>query len=121
MSKLLDRASGAHLPRDLAAPSRALDLSELEERLLLSVSPVMIAPEMLDAASTAAETASLETGVNAATPLNQTNSQDTGDLSDSNISTDPAQMATREIVFLDTSVEDYQLLLDDLWANDDPS
>ena len=31
------------------------------------------------------------------------------------------QFVTKEVVFLDTSVEDYQQLLNDLWANEDSS
>lgn len=123
-SRRFSRARGAlSLPLS-AARSRALELAELEQRIVLSASPMMLAPEILDASSGAAltaESASLETGVEAATPLTQTKSQDVDELSGSNISTDPTQTTTRELVFLDTSIADYQTLLDDLWANDDPS
>lgn len=38
-----------------------------------------------------------------------------------NVSSDPASAARLEVVFLDTSVDDYQQLLEDLWSSDDPS
>lgn len=123
MGELLNRARGVASPFDPSIPSRSLDLSELEERILLSVSPAMIAPEMVDTASTTsmtAESARLETGVDAATTSQQPESQ-SDQLSGSSVSTDPGQTITRELVFLDTRVEDYQSLLDDVRANNDPS
>jgi hypothetical protein len=121
MGELLDRVLGSVTPRHPATPSRALDLSELEERILLSASPVMVVAEMADAASANSMTAEMATiDTTTADSSSQAHSSSI-EQSGSSVTTDPSQVATRELVFLDTSVEDYQQLLDDLWANDDPS
>jgi hypothetical protein len=125
MSELLDRILGGSSPNYPSTPSRSLDLSELEERILLSASPAMVvASEMVDGASAdsmPAETATIgtqddTTGVSSTQTTDQSSSQ-TG----SNVTTDPSQTVRHEIVFLDTSVDDYQQLLDDLWSNTDSS
>jgi hypothetical protein len=121
MGELVDRVLGGVTPLQLATSSRALDLSELEEHILLSASPVMVVAELGDGApadSMFAETATLdlETAL-----FPQSDASGSGESSSENVTTDPSQVATRELVFLDTSIEDYQTLLNDLWANDDPS
>lgn len=123
MGDLLDRTLGMLQPLDPSSPSRALDLSELEERILLSASPVMAVGEMVEAAP--ADSMSVESAM--ASVADSSGSLSAGESSQqtertgSTITTDPTATATRELVFLDTSVEDYQTLLNDLWANDDPS
>ena len=118
VSELLDRVLSGIAPRHSVASSRALDLSELEERILLSASPVMAVAEMADAALADSMTADVATSeaLTPATPLQFSSDEQ----SDSGVSTTASQTATRELVFLDTSVEDYQTLLNDLWAADDP-
>ena len=123
MSDLLDRTLGMLQPLDPSSPSRALDLSELEERILLSASPVMAVAEMVEAApadSMSAESAMASVADSAGSLSAAENSQQT-EQTGSTVTTNPTATATRELVFLDTSVEDYQTLLNDLWANDDPS
>ena len=64
MGDLLDRIQGGIAPSQPATPARALDLSELEDRILLSASPMMAVAEMADAApadSMAQESAVLQT------------------------------------------------------------
>lgn len=122
MGELIDRILGSIAPAHSASPARVLDLSELEERILLSASPAMAVAEMADAAmadSMTVETATAENEV--VTPSQSASSSSSIQQSDSSVSTDPSQNVSHEIVFLDTSVEDYQQLLDDLWNNDDPS
>ena len=69
MGELLERVLGGMSPGHPATPSRALVLSELEERILLSASPVMVvAPEMAEgvfADSAPAETATIDAQDNA--------------------------------------------------------
>ena len=48
MAELLDRVMKGITPAHPATPARALDLSELEDRILLSASPVMVVAEMAD-------------------------------------------------------------------------
>ena len=120
MAELLDRVMKGITPAHPATPARALDLSELEDRILLSASPAVVVAEMLDAApynSMSVETAMVDSRV--VTP-SQTDSSAANQQSNSSVSTDPAQTVSHEIVFLDTSVEDFQQLLDDLWSNNDP-
>ena len=50
IGELLDRVLGSVAPRHPATPSRALDLSELEERILLSASPMLAVAEMAEPA-----------------------------------------------------------------------
>ena len=122
MGELIDRILGGLAPAHSASPARALDLSELEERILLSASPAMAVAEMADAAmadSMTIETATAENAV--VTPSQSDSSSSSNQRSGSSVSTAPSQNVSHEIVFLDTSVEDYQQLLDDLWNNDDPS
>ena len=54
MGELLDRVLGSVTPRHPATPSRALDLSELEERILLSASPIVAVAEIAAPAPTEA-------------------------------------------------------------------
>ena len=120
MAELLDRVMKGITPAHPATPARAIDLSELEDRILLSASPAVVVAEMLDAApynSMSVETAMVDSRV--VTP-SQTDSSAANQQSNSSVSTDPAQTVSHEIVFLDTSVEDFQQLLDDLWSNNDP-
>lgn len=120
MSELLDRVLSSVAPRHHASSARALDLSELEERVLLSASPMVIAAEMVESppASMMAEEASVLTSE--AAPSSESESTKPQQ-PDSGLSVSPSQSVSRELVFLDTSVQDYQQLLDDLLANDDPS
>jgi large repetitive protein len=120
MGELLDRVLSGIAPGHPATPARALDLSELEERILLSASPVMVVAEMADAAlteSTVVDGATSE----ALAPASSQAPFSSDEQSGSSVATNPSQVVTRELVFLDTSVEDYQQLLNDLWANDDSS
>lgn len=119
MSELLDRVLSSAAPRHPATPSRALDLSELEERVLLSASPMLAAAEMVQVAPADA-IAESSTLMNDGTVPNPESENSASGSSDSVLSSSPSQNASREVVFLDTSVEDYQQLLDDLWVNDDP-
>ena len=50
VGELLDRVLGGIAPDHPENPKRALELSELEERILLSASPMMAVAEMVDAA-----------------------------------------------------------------------
>ena len=50
MDELLDRILGGIAPVHPASSARALDLSELEERILLSASPMMAVAEMAEPA-----------------------------------------------------------------------
>ena len=119
MGELLDRVLGWG-PEHSVAPARALDLSELEERILLSASPVVAAAEMVEMAP--AEAVVEESGLFEASAAPSVDAERSSDQqTTANVSNDPSQAATRELVFLDTSVEDYQQLLDDLWNNDDLS
>ncbi|MFT5324549.1 MAG: hypothetical protein ACI8P0_002411, partial [Planctomycetaceae bacterium] len=119
MGDLLDRILGGIAPAHPATPARALDLSELEERILLSASPMMVVAEMAEPAP--AEVMAEESVVMAAEAAPSSEAEGSASQqSSSNVSTNPSQNLTHEIVFLDTSVEDYQQLLDDLWSNNDP-
>ena len=120
VGNLLDRVLSGIAPEHSAAPARALDLSELEERILLSASPVVAAAEMVEMAP--AEAVVEESGLSEASTAASVDAEGSSDQqTTANVSNDPSQAATRELVFLDTSVEDYQQLLDDLWNNDDLS
>ncbi len=120
IGELLDRVLGSVAPRHPATPSRALDLSELEERILLSASPMLAVAEMAEPApaEAMAEESALMTTEAAPSPNSDSS---TSQQSNTNLSTNPSQNVSHEVVFLDTSVEDYQQLLNDLWSNDDPS
>ncbi|MDA1166358.1 MAG: DUF4347 domain-containing protein, partial [Planctomycetota bacterium] len=118
--ELLDRVQRTLQSVEPVRAGRALDLSELEERILLSVSPGIVVAEMTDAAladSMSVDTATLDSGI---VTSSQTDSSTSNQQLSSSVSTDPTQTVSHEIVFLDTTVEDYQQLLDDLWSNNDP-
>jgi hypothetical protein len=126
-------------------PAQPLDLFQLEERVLLSASPAAVVVEAIDTAMLDADagTASAETAEpgtagptgspsaesSSASLLDQMLSAQTeatfagGGLVDgaSAAGDDTAQAVLRELVFLDTGVENYQQLLEDLWSLDDGS
>ncbi|GEM_PF-2687872 len=102
-------------------PARPLELYELEERVLLSATPVAIAAEAMNAAPTD-DFASL-------TPSEPASAVDAaasaGDMTENAKPVDDAGAATEdqqtlEVVFIDTSVENYQQLVDDIINSEDP-
>jgi len=89
--------------------SRALRLSELEDRILLSASPMAAAIEPQAEQVAGMLTDAVDPMVDAmVTPEAESpESHDTA--------------VSRELVFVDSGAENYQKLLDDLWSNTDPS
>lgn len=123
--ELLDRTHRAMRTKEPVLASRALDLSELEDRILLSASPMAVVTDMINGASvgpmladTATVISEFDAGPDAALQIDD---QHLTEQDGSTVSVNPFQTASRELVFLDTSVGDYQQLLDDLWSNDDSS
>ncbi|MCA9080419.1 MAG: DUF4347 domain-containing protein, partial [Planctomycetaceae bacterium] len=90
---------------------RKLRLTELEDRVLFSASP---ATALVDPSLQVDQSAGM---LDSAEPV----SADPDIAADSTTSAqDSQQQATRELVFVDSSAEDYQQLLDDLWSHQDP-
>lgn len=107
---------------------RALYLDELEERVLLSASPMMAVGDGA-AATEIVHVAPVDPSGGSAVEGESTqdsvfDSQHGQQLLDEVASEFGLEVETsvrRELVFVDTSVEDFQQLLDDLWSNDDSS
>jgi len=144
-NELLDRVMRAVQTPEESPSSRPLELEQLEDRVLLSASPAAVVMEAAASASSAGQmdtfdSASLSTGQSSADTASpnatdvdaviaETDLQavredsstnrdaETGDLS----TTRSDQTVRQELVFVDTSVDDYQQLLDDLWSNDNSS
>jgi hypothetical protein len=142
-NELLDRVMRAVQTPEESPSSRPLELEQIEDRVLLSASPVAVVmePAALDSSADPMATfdsASLSTG-QSSVATNSPNATDVdaviaetdpkavgqdspthreaevGDLS----TTSSDQTVRHELVFVDTGVDDYQQLLDALWSNDD--
>ena len=109
LRRAASRASSSVFGLQRAADgSRSLQLVELEDRVMLSATPLSAAvePVMEQSATMLSE----DGGTLEAEPVSEAAPEQNSE-TDSTIA--------RELVFVDASVEDYQQLLDDLWSSTD--
>jgi len=101
--------------------SRPLELYELEERVLLSATPVAVVAEAVNVTPTddfAPLTPSESSSAVEVTASVGDTSPSAQPADDSEVASEDQQ--TREVVFIDTSVDNYQQLVDDIINNEDP-
>lgn len=109
-------------------PHTDLKLDDLEDRVLLSTVPIPVVTETLDAApaDTADQTFDHAAGELSEQDTTATNASE----AESNVGQAPPDErgshndvadVRHELVFVDTSVRDYEQLLEDLWAHDENS
>ena len=113
-------------------PPRELDLSELEDRVLLSAVPAAMVMESPDVAppnlaEEALQVGTLEAGSTAAQVSTSWDGTEIGEAAVQQLDRVDALLAgseelavRRELVFVDPSVEDTDQLLEELWSHNDP-
>ena len=114
--ELMDTVRAASDER--ADDSNAMMPVSLENRVLLSATPLPVAELATLESETSPPAPEPEAGLDGAEALSGTVAEDAPN-SDSDISAD-SQQVRRELVFIDTAVEDYGQLLDDIWSYNDP-
>ncbi len=115
---LVDGLRGEWKPASRKAKSRSLELAQLEERLLLSASPMSV-PDQTEQMPAEADTP--PSGDQAAQNAGSPQSQHAPNEEPPPTQEDIQQTIRQELVFIDASVEDYELLIADLLANQDAS